>query len=108
MPKKKTDRLRPALSPEAQESRMISLAMDLAEKKLRDGTASSQLVLHFAKKGSIKERLEIDILEEQKKLVAAKTQNLESQQRMDEVYQDALKAFRGYSGQEDMEDEDDY
>lgn len=92
-------KMRPALSPEARENRMISLAMDLAEQQLRDGTASSQLITEFVKRGSTKARLEKEILEEQKELMAAKTESLQSAKRIEELYENALNAMRSYSGQ---------
>ena len=92
-------KMRPALSPEARENQMISLAMDLAEQQLRDGTASSQLITEFVKRGSTKARIEQDILEEQKELIEAKTQSLRSAQRIEELYANALDAMRNYSGQ---------
>ena len=91
--------MRPALTPEARENQLISLATDLAEKRLREGTASSQEVTHFLKLASTKARLENQILELQKDLIAAKTENLKSQARSEELMQEALKAFRSYSGQ---------
>lgn len=103
MPKKidnTTKSTRPALTPEAKENQMISLAVDLAEKKLRDGTASSQLITHYLKLASSREKLEQEILEKQKDLLDAKTKNLESAQRMEELYSDALAAMRQYSGKD--------
>ena len=97
-------KMRPALSPEARENQMISLAMDLAEQQLRDGTASSQLITEFVKRGSTKARIEQDILEEQKELIEAKTQSLRSAQRIEELYANALNAMRNYSGQGDSDD----
>ena len=91
--------MRPALTPEARENQMISLAMDLAEQQLRDGTASSQLITEFVRRGSTKARLEKEILAEQKELMAAKTENLRSAQRIEELYEGAIKAMRRYSGQ---------
>ena len=70
--------MRPALTPEARENQLISLAVDLAEKQLREGTASSQVITHYLKLGSTKERIEKEILEKQKDLIDAKTQNLKS------------------------------
>lgn len=87
---------RPALSPEAQENRLISLAYDAAEKQLREGTASSQVITHFLKLGSSKEKLEKEILSEQKKLIKAKTDTLESSQRMEEMYREAMAAMKSY------------
>ena len=97
-------KMRPALSPEARENQMISLAMDLAEQQLRDGTASSQLITEFVKRGSAKARIEQEILEEQKELIEAKTQSLRSAQRIEELYANALDAMRNYSGQGDFDD----
>lgn len=91
--------MRPALTPESRENQLISLATDLAEKRLREGTASSQEVTHFLKLASSKSRLENQILELQKDLIAAKTENLKSQARSEEAMQEALRAFRNYSGQ---------
>ena len=97
-------KMRPALSPEARENQMIFLAMDLAEQQLRDGTASSQLITEFVKRGSTKARLEQEILEEQKELIEAKTKSLQSAQRIEELYANALDAMRNYSGQGSSDD----
>lgn len=99
-----TRKSRPALSPEVRENQMIDLAMDLAEKQLRDGTASSQLITEFVKRGSTKARLEKEILAEQKELLAAKTEALQSQKRIEELYSEALSAMRRYNGQGDPDD----
>lgn len=97
-------RMRPGLTPEARENQMISLAVDLAEKQLMEGTASSQVITHYLKLGSTKERIEKEILEKQKQLIEAKTQSLQSAQRIEELYTDALNAIRKYSGQGDSDD----
>lgn len=97
-------KMRPALSPEAEENQMISLAMDLAKQQLQDGTASSQLITEFVKRGSTKARIEQEILEKQKELIEAKTQSLQSAQRIEELYENALDAMRNYSGQNNSED----
>jgi len=96
--------MRTALSPEARENQLVSLAVDLAEKQLRDGTASSQVITHYLKLGSTKERIEKEILEKQKELIEAKTQSLQSAQRIEELYKNALDAMRKYSGQGDPDD----
>ena len=92
-------KMRPALSPEARENQLISLAVDLAEKQLRDGTATSQVITHYLKLGSTKEKIEKEILEKQKELIEAKTQSLQSAKRIEELYANALDAMRNYSGQ---------
>lgn len=97
-------RLRPALSPEARENQMISLAVDLAEEQLMNGTASAQVITHFLRLGSTKERIEKEILEKQKDLISAKTESLQSAKRMEELYNNALEAMKRYSGQGDTDE----
>ena len=96
---------RPAMTPDARENQMINLAVDLAEKQLEEGTASSQVITRFLKLGSSKERLEREKLEEENKLLRAKTENLQSQKRVEELYAEALAAMRRYSVQGDLNDE---
>ena len=98
-------RQRPASSVEARENQMIALAVDLAEKQLMEGTASSQVITHYLKLGSTKERIEKEILEKQKELIAAKTEALHSMKRMEELYADAMNAIRSYRGEEPEFDE---
>ena len=108
MKNKETNRcskpLRPALTPEARENQMISLAVDLAEKQLQEGTASSQVITHFLKLGSTKQQLEKQKLEEENKLLRAKTENIQSMGRIEELYEEAINAMRNYSGQGDPDD----
>lgn len=94
----------PARTPEARENQMISLAIDLAEKQLQKGTASSQVITHYLKLGSTKERIEKEILEKQKDLITAKTESIKSAQRVEELYMDALNAMRTYSGGSNHDD----
>ena len=105
---KSTRKSRPALSPEARENQMIDLAMDLAEQQLRDGTASSQLITEFVKRGSTKARLEKEILAEQRELLVAKTEALQSAKRIEELYDAAIIAMKRYNGQGDRDEEDMY
>lgn len=94
----KKPRGRPATNPEDRENQLIALAINAAEKQLREGTASSQVITHFLKLGSTKERLEKEILEKQKDLIAAKTDAINSAKRIEELYTNALSAMRRYSG----------
>lgn len=98
---------RPAISTEARESQMISLAEECAERQLRDGTASSQVIVHYLRLGSEREKLERERLREENKLLRAKAENLKSQKRSEELMEEALKAFRSYNGQGDQ-DPDEY
>lgn len=101
----KPNKIRPALTPEARENQLIYLATDLAEQQLRDGTASSQVITHYLKLGSTKERIEREILEKQKELITAKTEVLQSTKRIEELYSNAIAAMRRYSGNGAEEDE---
>ena len=85
--------------------RKRTLAVQCAEKQLRDGTASSQVITHYLKLGSSKERIEKEILEKQKELIEAKTKNLNSNSEAKELYNKALEAFRRYSGAGGEDDE---
>ena len=96
-----TKKLRPGLTPESRENQMIALAVDLAEKQLLEGTASSQVITHFLKLGSTKQRLEKEKLEEENKLLRARTEALQSAKRVEELYSDAIAAMRKYSGNGD-------
>ena len=102
-----TRKRRPALTIEARENQLISLAVDLAEKQLMEGTASSQVITHYLKLGSTKERIEKEILEKQKELISAKTEALQSAKRIEELYTDAIKAMRQYNGTDVADDDDD-
>lgn len=99
--RKSTREQRPALTEEARENQMIALAIDLAEQQLRDGTASSQVITHYLKLGSSKERIERDILEQEKELITAKTEAIKAAKRVDEIYEKAINAMKKYSGKED-------
>lgn len=96
--------IRPALSPEARENQMISLAVDLAERQLQEGTASSQVITHYLKLGSTREMLERERLEEENKLLKARTEQLQSMKRVEELYEEAIKAMRNYGGQGEQDE----
>ena len=96
--------IRPALTPEARENQLISLAVDLVEQRLLDGTASSQETTHFLKLGSMRNRLEMEKLEEENRLLKAKTESIQSQKKSEELFLEAINAFRSYSGKEDSDD----
>lgn len=100
-------KIRPSLTPEARENQMISLAMDLVEQRLIDGTASSQETTHFLKLGTAKEKLERERLEKENELLKAKTDAIKSAERTEELYKKAIKAMGIYSGNPTSEDDDD-
>ena len=100
---------KPATTIEGREGQLVSLAIDLAEKQLLDGTASSQVITHYLKLGSTREKLEQERLAKESTLLDSKVESLASSKRMEEVYADALRAMRTYAGQEvaDADDEHD-
>ena len=108
--------MRPALTPEARENQLISLAIDLVEQRLLDGTASSQETTHFLKLATNKAKLERERFELENELIRAKTQALKDQADMKVLYADAIAAMRRYSGHggdidyddEECDDYDDY
>lgn len=93
-----TRRKRPATTPEMRELQLADAAYDLAEEQISTGTASSQVVTHFLKAGSTRERLEQQRMQHEIELMEVKKEQLEGQKRVEELYVDALEAMRGYSG----------
>lgn len=98
---------RPATTPEGREDQLVSLAFDHAERQLRDGTASSQVTTHLLKLGSTRERLEQEKLRNENLLLSAKVDQLSSAKRVEELYAEALNAFREYRGESSGEYEED-
>lgn len=103
-------RRNPGQSLEARENRLILLATNLVEERLLNGTASAQEVTQILKLGTTRERLEQERLRNENALSQAKKQSIENEQRKDVLYQEALEAFRRYSGNapDDDDDYDDY
>lgn len=101
-----SQRPRPALSPEARESQLISYAMDLAERQLLDGTASSQVITHFLKAGTAKYELEKERLKTENILAQAKAEALNQAKADRMAYDEIIKALKSYSGKGDPEDYD--
>lgn len=97
-------RLRPGLSPEADENQLISLSIDAAKKMLVEGTAPTSIVLHYLKLATTRERMEREMMATQKELMEAKKQALESQAKVEQLYADAMKAMQRYSGYGDQDE----
>jgi hypothetical protein len=93
------------MTPEARENELISQATDLAERQIQDGTVSSQVLVHYLRLGTQRERLEREKLQNDNLLRAAQVDSLRSAQRVEELMDDALRVFRYYQG-EDPEDEE--
>lgn len=101
-------KIRPALSEEAEENQMIALARNLVRQRLIDGTASSQETTHYLKQAGMKARYEMELLKAQTDMAIAKKEALESQRRTEELFAEAIKAFKNYSGQGDEDEPDEY
>lgn len=97
---------RPATTPEGRENQLISLAADLAERQLVEGTASSQVITHFLKLASTREQLEQERLHRENLLLSAKVDQIASAKRIEDLYETALNAMRQYAGR-DVEQYDD-
>lgn len=108
MSESKQRRRRPASTVDQRENQLVALAVDLAEKQLTEGTASAQVMTHYLKMGSTRERAEQERLKNENLLLAAKIEQLARNERMEEMYSEALNAMRSYSGQEvEVYDDDD-
>ena len=102
----KRTRQKPATTPEGRENQLVSQAVDLAEQQIVEGTASSQVITHFLKLGSTRERLEQQRLEHENELTRVKIEAIESQKRVEELYMEALQAMRSYAGDEPVVEQD--
>lgn len=106
MPGNRRPRRRPATTLEGRESQLVSLAVDLAEKQILDGTASSQVITHFLKLGTTREKLEQERLGRENELLIAKVEAIESGKKIEELYSRAMDAMKGYRGEEVNESND--
>lgn len=93
---------KPATTPEGRENQLVAKAIDLAERQIIEGTASSQVITHFLKLGSTRERLEQQRLEHENELTRVKIEQIESQKRVEELYLEALQAMRSYAGDAEL------
>lgn len=98
---------RHAMSLENREQQMITLAVDLAEQQLREGTASSQLITHYLKLATTREKIEQETMIANQKLIQAKVENLQSASRVEELYAEAISAMKRYGGQTEPTSSDD-
>jgi len=105
---KKNRSLPPPTSSEEMEKQLTKLAYDLAAKQLEEGTATSQVITHFLKLGTTKEKLENEKLLKENQLLHAKTEAIQSQKKVEELYGKALAAMKSYSGQDNGDDDEDY
>jgi len=77
---------------------MISLAFDLVEQRLRDGTASATETVALMKLGSSRERLEQQRIGYENELLVVKKEAMEASVKSDELFREAMDYFRAYTG----------
>lgn len=106
--KSNTSKRPPATTPEGRENQLISKAVDLAESQLSDGSASAQVITHYLKLGSSREKLEQERLAMEVSLMEQKKESMASAARVEELYTAAIGAMRAYAGQEPLEPADDF
>ena len=90
----------PAMTPQARENQLTARAMDLAEQQLREGTASAQVISHFLKQGAAETELKKENLALRNELLVAQTDQIASQKKVEELYEEALRAMKTYGGNE--------
>lgn len=90
----------PASTVEGRESQMIALAVDEAERLLREHKASSQIITHYLNLATVKAHKELEMLELQKEMIKAKTENIKADREREELYNRVIQAVREYSGYE--------
>jgi hypothetical protein len=96
-PELQPSRRRPATTPEGRENQLVSLAVERAEQQLRDGTASAQVITHYLKLGSTREKLEQERLAAENELLRAKVEAMATADDREELYRNAINAMRSYS-----------
>lgn len=94
----------PATTVEGRENQLVSLAVDLAEQQMREGTASAQVISHYLKLGSTREQLEQERLANENQLLRARVEQLQSSKRIEELYDEAINAMKRYAGHDDYEE----
>lgn len=104
MAERRKSGLPPVTTPEAREHQLIGLAVDLAEKQMREGTASAQVISYYLKLGSSREKLEQERIQHENKLLEAKREALETHKRIEVLYGQALNAMRSYQGAPQLEE----
>lgn len=93
--------LRPARTPEERENQLIAIAYDLVERRIMEGTATSQEVVHFLKLGTTRNQLEQEKLALESELLKAKKERLDSEERTEAMYAEAIEALSDYKGSSD-------
>jgi len=100
MTSKRERKTRPATTLEGREGQLVAMAVDLAERQLKEGTATAQVITHYLKLGSTRELLEQERLARENELLTARVEAMASAKRIEELYGQALDAMKKYAGQD--------
>ena len=95
----------PATTLEGREDQLIAAAMDLAEKRIRNETASAQEVVHFLRQATVRNQLEMEKIRHENLVLQSRVKEMESRKSTEELYRRALNAIRGYQGLDTDPDE---
>lgn len=96
-----TPAFEPARSDDERERQMINLSYDLAEARMRSGIATSAEICHFLKLGSTRAKYEQEELQENIKLLKAKTDDISEGKRASAQFDELMKVLKQYGGYED-------
>ena len=99
-------RHRKALSPDARENQLIALAMDVAEERMINGTASAQEIVHFLRLGSSLANLQKEETRQRVELDKAKVKAYSTNEEIKRLYEEAMQAMRAYNGSSDSDYDD--
>lgn len=105
---KRKKKLATARSPEARENQLINLAYEEAEERIRNGTATSQLLTFFLKLGTMREQMEMERLRSDLRVAEAKIRQMDSQNNLEEMFTKAINAMKRYGGEDEGDEYDDY
>jgi hypothetical protein len=73
---------------------------------MQSGQAPAQIITHYLKLGSSREKLEQERMRHEVELLKIKREAIAAEQRTEERMIEAMNAFRGYLGKPPEEEED--
>lgn len=99
-------RARRARTDKSRTRRLVNLATDLVEERMRTGKATAAEIIHYLRLGSESSKLEEDLLRERTKMVKAKTKAIQTGEHIEALYADAKNAMTRYNYNHPEEDDD--
>ena len=95
----------PASTLEGRNDQLTAAAFALVERRLHDGSASAQETVHFLKMGATNYRLQEEKLRMESLALQARIEEARARNSGEELMKEALAAFKGYSGQEPIQED---